>query len=111
MNSKAITFKFGEKDYTLEYTRDTVRQMELSGFNIHDIDSKPQTCVEKLWNGAFLAHHRNEKASVVEAIYNKMPRKQDLLEALIELYNEPLNALLEEPDEDEEGNIEWRASL
>jgi len=46
---------------------------------------------------------------VIDKIYESMPNKQDLITKLAEMYNEPIAALLDEP-EGEEGNVEWEAT-
>lgn len=102
--AKQLTFSYNGKDYTLEYTRNSVRQMEREGFVAGDIETKPMTILPALFAGAFLAHHRFEKKAVIDEIYNKLENKQLLIERLAEMYNEPISSLLEEP---EEGNVEW----
>lgn len=102
--AKQLTFTHNGKDYVLEFTRNTVRQMENSGFVANDIDIKPMTVLPALFAGAFLAHHRFEKPEVIDAIYSKLKDKHLLIEKLAEMYNEPISTLLEEPDE---GNLEW----
>ena len=102
--AKQLTFTHNGKDYVLEFTRNTVRQMENNGFIANDIDIKPMTVLPALFAGAFLAHHRHEKTEVVDAIYSKLKDKHLLIEKLAEMYNEPISTLLEEPDE---GNLEW----
>ena len=102
--AKQLTFSFNGKDYTLEYTRSTVRQMENEGFVASDIETKPLTVLPALFAGAFLAHHRFEKKPVIDEIYSKLKDKQSLIERLAEMYNEPISSLLDEP---EEGNLEW----
>ena len=42
--AKQIIFTWEDKEYTLEYTRRTVKQMEDEGFVARDIDSKPMPC-------------------------------------------------------------------
>lgn len=95
--------------YTLEYTRKTVEMMEKSGFVAEDVQRKPVTMLPTLFAGAFLAHHRFVKRDVIDAIYSRMRRKEELIPALVEMYNEPLLALIEEPElENTEGNVEWK---
>jgi len=67
------------------------------------------TLLPTLFAGAFLAHHRSTKREVIDKIYESMPNKQELITKLAEMYNEPIAALLDEP-EDEEGNVKWEAS-
>ena len=104
-----INFTYNGKNYNLEYTPDTIKQMEAAGFNISDIGDKPATRIEQLWAGAFLANHRKVSSTVVKELYGKMKDKEKLLQKLSEMYNNTLNYLM--PDEDDEGNVDWTASL
>ena len=91
--AKQIIFTFEDKEYTLEFTRRTVKQMEDEGFVAQEIDSRPMTLLPALFAGAFKAHHRFVK--------------QDLIGKLAEMYNEPIIALMEEPDNKAGKNVEW----
>lgn len=96
--------------YTLEFTRKTIELMEKSGFVAADMERKPMTLLPALFAGAFLAHHRFVKRDVIDAIYAKLNHKDELIGALVEMYNEPLMALLDEPEqENDEGNLSWKA--
>lgn len=97
--------------YTLEYTRKSVEMMEKSGFVAADIERKPMTTFPALFAGAFLAHHRFLKRDVIDSIYSRMNHKDELISALVEMYNEPLLSLLDEPEQqdDEKGNLSWKA--
>jgi len=104
--AKTITLTFDGKEYTLEFTRSTIAEMERRGFRAGDIEDKPMLTLPALFSGAFLAHHRGIKANVVDAIFNKIPDKQQFIQALGEMYNEPLEALIDDPADDE-GNAQW----
>lgn len=107
--AKQIKFNYKDIDYVLEFTRKSVETMERNGFIASDVVEKPMTTLPALFAGAFLAHHKFAKRDLINEIYDKLPDKEDLLSKLSEMYNEPIHALLEEP-EDIEGNVEWRAS-
>lgn len=104
--SKQLKFTYGDKEYTLEFTRRTVSEMEKRGFVASDVEAKPMTTLPALFSGAFLAHHRFEKQETIDAIYAKLTNKEDLIGKLAEMYNEPIMALVEEP-EDSKGNVSW----
>jgi len=108
--SKSIEFTYEGKDIKLEYTKRTVKQMEERGFSISDINDKPMSMVLDLFAGAFLANHRNYKREKVEEIYAHMPNKEKLIEKLAEMYNEPLEGLMDEPDEDDGKKVNWMTS-
>ncbi|MBO4973430.1 MAG: DUF5055 domain-containing protein [Bacteroides sp.] len=107
--SKQLIFSVEGKEYTLEFTRRTVQEMERKGFIASDITDKPMTTLPALFAGAFLANHRFVKPEVIENIYNKLTKKQELIGKLAEMYNEPILALVEEPAEDK-GNVDWTAT-
>lgn len=108
--AKTIQFTYEGTDYTLEFTRRTVKQMEKSGFNVNEIGDKPMTMLPQFFAGAFLAHHPRVKDETVNAIYGRLPNKESLIEKLVEMYNDPLNALVDEPEDDSK-KVEWRADF
>ena len=107
--NKQLCFNHQGKEYCLEYTRKSVEQMEKSGFVASDIKDKPMTTLPALFAGAFLANHRFVKQDVIDDIYSKMTNKGELIGKLAEMYNEPIMALVDEPEE-AEGNLDWTAS-
>ena len=107
--AKQLRFTYENKEYVLEFTRRSVEIMEKKGFVASDIDTKPMTVLPALFAGAFLANHKFEKPEVIDKIYSKLTNKQGLIGKLAEMYNEPIMALVNEPDESE-GNLDWTAS-
>lgn len=107
--SKQLKFTYEGKEYTLEFTRRTVTEMEKKGFVAQDVEMKPMSTLPALFAGAFLAHHRFLKQNVIDAIYTKMTHKDELIGKLAEMYNEPILTLVEEPEE-KEGNVDWTTS-
>lgn len=107
--AKQIKFTYEDKDYTLEYTRRTITEMERKGFDLQEVQNKPMTMLPAMFAGAFLAHHRFVKQDVIDEIYAKMTNKEELIGKLAEMYNEPILALVEDP-KDSAGNVEWTAS-
>ena len=107
--NKQLSFTYQDTAYTLEYTRKSVETMEKQGFKVADIQDRPMTVLPALFAGAFLSKHRFVKKEVIDEIYSKLTNKQELIGKLAEMYNEPIMALLNEPDESE-GNLDWTAS-
>lgn len=91
-----ITFNYGDKEYCLEYNKRTVKMMEDRGFVPAKIIEAPMTYLPELFAGAFLANHRFADKKVIDEIYETMEGKKELVNALIEMYNEPISALTEE---------------
>ena len=109
--AKQINFEYKGKEYCLEYTRETVRQMEREGFKPENLISKPMLTLPKLFEGAFKAHHNfGLKTKEIEEMFVKFTNKEALLEKLMDMYNEPMEAMLDEP-EDEGNAIAWDASF
>lgn len=94
--------------YTLEYNRKAVELMEKNGFVADELTNKPMTMLPALFAGAFIAHHRFVKRETINELYQRMNHKDQLLEALVEMYNEPIAALFEEPEDHDEGNVSWK---
>ena len=107
--NKQLRFTYEGNEYCLEYTRKSVEAMERKGFVASDIETKPVTVLPALFAGAFLANHRFVKQEVIDAIYSKMKNKSELISKLAEMYNEPIMALVDEPEESA-GNVDWTAS-
>ena len=107
---KQINFEYKNKEYTLEYTRESVKQMEREGFVAGDILTKPMLTLPKLFAGAFKAHHKYDtKQKQIDEIFELFKNKQALVEKLAEMYSEPIETLMEDVDE---GNaIAWDASF
>ena len=107
-----INFDYNGKHYCLEYTRETVKMMEAAGYNPGEAGSKPLIETEQLWAGAFLANHRKVSNTIVKALFDKMKDKEKLLETLRNMIAETYYSLLgSDDDEDNEGNVEWTATM
>lgn len=100
-----INFTFDGQDYCLEYTKHSVKTMEERGFVPQKILEAPMSNLPELFAGAFLANHKYTRRDVIDKIYEKMTNKQELVNILIEMYNEPIKALTE--DTDEGNGIAW----
>lgn len=107
--AKVLTFNFEGKEYTLEYTRNSVATMERQGFNLNDIETKPMITLPKLFAGAFLAHHSGIKQEKINNIFDHITNKAELTVKLAEMYNDPIATLVDDPEE-KEGNISWEAN-
>lgn len=108
--AKQLKFEYDGIEYTLEYTRKTVAQMEANGFIAREVDDKPMSTLPALFEGAFLAHHKWIKKEKVDEIYEHIPDKGELIGKLAEMYNEPIMSLVAEP-ENPEGNVNWTTNF
>jgi hypothetical protein len=97
--AKKIEFDYKGRHFTLEFNARTVKEVQSSGFKVDEIGDKSLIMLPLLFKGAFLMHHRGERAALIEEILPLMGNKDDLYVKLLEMYNEPVEALIEEPDD------------
>ena len=95
---KTLRFKIDGKEYKLVFTRATVVDTENMGFNLMYISDKPMASLTYLWRGAFLANHGTLTYAEMDALLDKVKHK-GLLDALLDLYNAPINSLMDEDNE------------
>lgn len=107
--AKVIKLTYGEKDYTLEYTRETASATEQNGFKIREIENLPITMIPLLIQGAFIAHHPYTKPELIDEIYTSLPDKPGFINALASMYGDALTTLFDEPD-DKSGKTNWKAN-
>lgn len=105
--AQTIEFEYEGKQYTLEFTRDIVRQMENAGFLIDEIQTKPALRIPQLFAGSFLRRHRREKQEKIEEIYKHITNKDKLVAKLSEMYYESLSTVMDDPEEDDPKKIIW----
>ena len=103
MSKIAVTFD--NKEYLLEYNRQSVKTLEAQGFILSELAEKPATMIPMLFQGAFFKNHKGIKRGLVEDIFEEMQDKTGLLEALVSLYSETLSSLTE--DKGDQGNASW----
>ncbi len=108
--AKQLNFEHRGKEYTLEYTRESIKQMEREGFVGGDIVTKPMTTLPKLFAGAFKAHHKfDTKQKQIDEMFDLFKNKNALIEKLAEMYAEPMETLMDDVDE---GNaITWETNF
>lgn len=96
-----ITLRDGEgNSYTLEFNKRTVKAMERNGFKM-DTDY-PYTMVDDLFRGAFQMHHKGMMRERIEEIWAAQTKKEDLLTALIQIYNAPMEEMMSDAEGEDE---------
>ena len=101
-----ITLTHNDKEYTLEYSRQSVKTMEQQGFVLDEISSKPMTMIPLMFQGAFIKNHKGIKRSLMDEIYKDIHNRSELMEALMEMYADTLSSLMDDSTEDS-GNVTW----
>lgn len=99
-----IVLKHNNKEYVLEYNRQSVKMIEGQGFVLDEIATKPVTMIPLLFQGAFIKNCKGTKRAVIDEIYDGIGNKSDLMNVLLEMYAETLSSLT---DDTEEGNVTW----
>lgn len=103
-----INLTYGKTEYTLEYSRQSVKTMENQGFVLEELTTKPANMIPMLFAGAFIKNHSGKngvKRKVIDEIFENLENKTGLLEVLMEMYAETLSSLTE--DNQGEGNVSW----
>ena len=108
--STKINISYQEKDYTLEYSRQSVRQMEAQGFVLDQVSDKPMTMIPLLVYGAFFKNHRGLDLKKIDEIYDNLTNKmgegeeQGFIQALLVMYGETLSTLTADNEGGNKGN-------
>lgn len=104
---KHITLEHEGKKYSLEFTRKSIETMERRGFVIGDVVDKPMCTLPTLFEGAFIANHTGVKRKLIDDIFNRISSKRDLISALAEMYNDPMEQLFDGEDIEKGKNVDW----
>ena len=112
-----ITFTADGKDYKLEVTASTLKQMEKAGVNFAQLGEK-LLASETLWKGLFIAHHNNVPDAKRMAIYRELASVADGEEQEYDEDGEPIDALMTAVSAEYEdaikslkrgqGNVTWK---
>lgn len=101
---KQIRFEYNDKEYILEYNRNSIVELEARGFNAKELESKVVTSILTLFEGAFVMHHPNITPKIVNEIFEHIEDKESLWAKLTEMYADTVSTLFDEPTEK---NIKW----
>ena len=105
--SKQIKISYNNKEYTLEYSRDSSVKMEALGFSVNELSEKIATNYPLLFRGAFFKNHALIKQSEVDEVYSQIKDTKKLYETLIGMVTDCYLSLMGEEEEGEEKNATW----
>ncbi len=114
--STKITVTYQDKDYILEYSRATAKQVEDNGFILDQLTDKPATMIPLLVYGAFAKHNRGIKRALVDEIYENLIGKvgkdgeEGFINILAEMYAETISTLTDETAVDEGNAATWKVT-
>ena len=111
--STKINVEYRGETYTLEYSRNSVKQLEQQGFALDKISEQPMNMIPMLVYGAFMKNHKGIKRNLVDEIYDHITDKigdgeNGFIHALLEMYAETLNVLTDDAVVDEGNKAVWR---
>lgn len=111
-----ITVTYKKNDYTLEYSRRAVKQMEDNGFVVDQLGDKPVSMIPLLVYGAFTKNHQGIKRSLVDEIYENLVGKlgkdgeEGFIQTLLEMYAETIQSLTDDTSVDEGNAAIWKVT-
>lgn len=108
-----ITVTYNKREYNLEYSRNAVKQMEQQGFVLEQLSEKPMNMIPLLVYGAFMKNHKGIKRTLVDEIYEHIIDKvgdgeNGFIQALLEMYSETVNTLMDNNSIDEGNAAVWK---
>ena len=92
------------KDYTIQFNRDTIKFAEGRGFKIRDVDDYPMTKIpEFFWYGLRM-HHQKVSLADAEKLLDRLGGMTEAMgKRMAELWAAPFEAIT--PDEEEGKNL------
>lgn len=106
MSKTKIEFDYKDKHYVLEYTAESLKQMERGGFNFATLGERVLSAAEDLFYGAFLANHKDTPQELAKEIYEAIEAESDgesLRAALDEMVAEAIESI-----GNKKGNLHWK---
>ena len=106
-----ITDPNSNQEYTLEFNRKSVLRAVNAGFDPNKMSEGEIDAIlmiPLLFNCAFDMHHGKMDERDTDAIYEMIPDKGGLVEALAELFAAPITALTEDPKGAKSKNFKWK---
>lgn len=107
MNTK-IELTYKNVEYTLEYSRSSVKILEANGFKIDEFLDKPMTNIDLVFQGAFIKNHPKLPIATINEILELCPDKNTLIITLKRMIDETYESLFSEPEKADEGNVTWK---
>lgn len=104
---KRLQFTVDGIDYTLEYTPQSIRQMEDDGIDFDKMDTRIVNTPYDLFRGAFIARHNYVPMKKRDEIYDLLADTDEngtnLITALAEMLKNEIEWMSKKP----KGNVRW----
>lgn len=106
-----IGFEYEGKDYTLEYTANSIAAMERNGFDFSKMGERLLSVPEELFKGALIEHHPHISDKKAHEIFYALSRSADgeetdsdeLVMALSEMLQDAVKEIT-----GRKGNVKWK---
>lgn len=86
-----------KEDYTLEFTRESIKFAESKGFDVSNIEKKPMTTIPELFYYSFRANHKQMPKDKIDKLFEDIkPLPQGFVERLGDLYALPFDAMIDD---------------
>ena len=109
MSATKIEFEYKGKQYTLQFTADSLKKMESQGVDFTSISKKVLTAGETLFVGSFIANHPQTPKALAKEIYQQIKDEADGGEALDDVLYEMFNEAVDEITQ-RRGNLGWKVT-
>ncbi|MBP5442293.1 MAG: DUF5055 domain-containing protein [Treponema sp.] len=94
------------RDYTLEFSRDTIKFAEGRGFRLEDVDNFPMSKIPEFFWYSFRMHHPSVSLGQAETLLDRMGGMSEALgKRLGELWAVPFEALAPEKGESKNATV------
>ena len=107
MSKTKIEFTRDGKDYTLEFTADSLKKMEKRGFSFSKVEDRILSAMDDLFCGLFIENHddvpHKERLEIIRELEESTDGGLAIEDAMTEMLNEALDELKQH-----KGNIAWR---
>lgn len=102
-----ITFTFDDKDYTLEFDRDSANRTAMGGLDVSKLSGEQiLTGPKMIFEGALYKHHGRLSKRKVEEIFESFDEKAELIGALTEMYAQAVESVYS----DGSGKTQWEVA-
>ena len=106
MSKTKIEFTRENKDYTLEFTADSLKKMEKRGVNFSTIQDNVVNAPTELFSGLFIEHHDDVPEDLRVEIFHELTEVEDgeaLETVMVDMLGEAIEELRQH-----KGNVKWR---
>ena len=105
-----ISFVYKDKKYVLEYTRNSIKEMERRGFVVEEVLAKPMSMLPDMFAGAFIANHPFVRRKLIDEIFEQFDNKGELLDALAAMYSIVIEEFVNELEKKTGNGLQWERS-